>query len=89
MSAEAVLNHVLEAPGLQEWFEGATEVGNPDALFLALKIQKKVVDYKYGKLLPVPYSKSAFFAADHLSTVASCLKVDNHICSVADFPIIR
>ncbi|KAL8554862.1 hypothetical protein ACS0TY_002875 [Phlomoides rotata] len=74
LSAEAVLNHVLEAPGIQEWFDGATEVGNPDALFLALRMQEKVVDFKYGKLLPVPYNKSAFFAADHLSNVASCLK---------------
>ncbi|KAK6156746.1 hypothetical protein DH2020_010994 [Rehmannia glutinosa] len=75
LPVEALLNHVLEAPGLQQWFEGATEVGNPDALLLALKLQEKVgVDYKCGKLLPSPYSKSALFAADHLSTIASCLK---------------
>ncbi|KAH6833125.1 DNA polymerase V family [Perilla frutescens var. hirtella] len=75
LPAEALLNHLLEAQGLQEWFEGATEVGNPDALLLALKIQEKVsIDYKFGKLLPSPFSKSALFAADHLSIISSCLK---------------
>lgn len=75
LPSKALLNHLLEAPGLQEWFEGATEVGNPDALLLALKIQDKVpVDYKFGKLLPSPFSKSALFAADHLSTITGCLK---------------
>ncbi|KAK6156707.1 hypothetical protein DH2020_010955 [Rehmannia glutinosa] len=58
LPVEALLNHVLEAPGLQQWFEGATEVGNPDALLLALKLQEKVgVDYKCGKLLPSPIAK--------------------------------
>ncbi|KZV29182.1 DNA polymerase V [Dorcoceras hygrometricum] len=72
---EALSSHVLEAPGIQEWFDGATETGNPDALNLALKIQEKVnVDGKFGKLLPSPYSKSAFFAADHLSKISICLK---------------
>ncbi|KAL8060842.1 hypothetical protein ABFX02_02G051300 [Erythranthe guttata] len=72
---EAVSNHVLEAPGFKEWFEGATEIGNPDALLLALKMQEKFnLDYKFGKLLPSPYSKNAFFSADHLSQIASCLK---------------
>lgn len=76
LPAKAVLNHLLEAPGLREWFEGATEVGNPDALLLALKIQEKVsIDFNCGKLLPSPFSKSALFAADHLSTIAGCLKV--------------
>lgn len=71
-----MLNYVLEAPGLQEWFDGATEVGNPDALLLALKAREKVnADLKCGKLLPSPYSKSAFFAAGHLSSIANCLKV--------------
>ncbi|KAL3814359.1 hypothetical protein ACJIZ3_015627 [Penstemon smallii] len=75
LPVEALLNHVLEAPGLQEWFEGATEVGNPDALHLALKMQEKVsVENKFGKLLPFPYSKSTLFASDHLSYIASCLK---------------
>ncbi|XP_073123017.1 uncharacterized protein [Henckelia pumila] len=75
LPVEALLNHVLEAPGIQEWFDGATETGNPDALNLALKIQEKVnVDGKFGKLLPSPYSKSAFFAADHLSNISICLK---------------
>ncbi|KAL1534429.1 DNA-directed DNA polymerase [Salvia divinorum] len=72
---EALLEHLLEAPGLHEWFEGATEAGNPDALLLALKIHEKVsIDHKFNKLLPSPFSKSALFAADYLSTVSSCLK---------------
>ncbi|KAG6425009.1 hypothetical protein SASPL_115432 [Salvia splendens] len=44
---EALLKHLLEAPGLQEWFEGATETGNPDALSLALKIQEKLPEGIY------------------------------------------
>ncbi|GER55585.1 DNA polymerase V family [Striga asiatica] len=72
---EAILSHVLEVPGIQQWFEGATEPGNPDALLLALKLQEKIgADYNCGKLLPSPYSKSAFFSADHLTIIANCLK---------------
>ncbi|KAL2537188.1 DNA polymerase V family [Forsythia ovata] len=73
---EALLNHVLEAPGVQEWFEGATEVGNPDALLLALKIQEKIgADAKaFSKLLPSPYNQSRLFSADHLSAISNCLK---------------
>ncbi|KAJ9549371.1 hypothetical protein OSB04_021914 [Centaurea solstitialis] len=41
LPVEVVLKQVLEAPGLQEWFEGATEAGNPDALLLALKLREK------------------------------------------------
>ncbi|KAL6515374.1 hypothetical protein OROHE_019006 [Orobanche hederae] len=75
LPVEAVLHHVLEAPGLQEWFEGATAVGNPDALLLALRLQEKIgVDFKCGKLLPSPYSKNAFFTAKHLFVIANCLK---------------
>lgn len=73
---EALQNQVLEAPGLQEWFKGAIEVGNPDALLLALKLREKIsVDGNFcGKLLPDPYSPSAFFSADHLSSLSNCLK---------------
>ncbi|CAA0807383.1 DNA polymerase V family [Striga hermonthica] len=72
---EAIFSHVLEVPGIQQWFEGATEPGNPDALLLALKLQEKIgADYNCGKLLPSPYSKSAFFSADHLTIIANCLK---------------
>ncbi|KAL6545842.1 hypothetical protein OROGR_009716 [Orobanche gracilis] len=75
LPVEAVLHHVLEAPGLQEWFEGATAVGNPDALLLALRVQEKIgVDFKCGKLLPSPYSKSSLFTAKHLSVIGNCLK---------------
>lgn len=73
---EALLNHVLEAPGLHEWFEGSTEVGNPDALLLALKLREKISDDSpiFSKLLPNPFSPSNLFTADHLSSLANCFK---------------
>ncbi|CAI9781808.1 unnamed protein product [Fraxinus pennsylvanica] len=76
LPVEALLNHVLEAPGVQEWFEGATEVGNPDALLLAIKMQEKIgADAKaFSKLLPSPYNQSRLFSADHLSAISNCLK---------------
>lgn len=72
------MNHVLEAPGLHEWFEAAIEVGNPDALLLALKLRdKSCMDSSlFGKLLPNPFSSGQFFSADHLSSLSNCLKVD-------------
>ncbi|KAH9655287.1 DNA polymerase V family [Citrus sinensis] len=79
---DAVVSHVLEAPGLHEWFEGANEVGNPDALLLALRIREKISDdsKKFGKLLPTPFSPSKLFAADHLSSLVNCLKVESTFC---------
>ncbi|KAL3614421.1 hypothetical protein CASFOL_042495 [Castilleja foliolosa] len=72
---EAITSHVLEAPGLQQWFEGAAESGNPDALLLALKLHEKVgIDFQCGSLLPSPYSKSNFFTVTHLSHLANCFK---------------
>lgn len=73
---EALLNHVLEAPGLHEWFEGSTEVGNPDALLLALKLREKIaVDSPiFNKLLLSPFIASNLFTAAHLSSLANCLK---------------
>ncbi|KAL3621022.1 hypothetical protein CASFOL_035934 [Castilleja foliolosa] len=72
---EALTCHVLEAPGLQQWFEGAAEAGNPDALLLALKLQEKLgIDFQCRSLLPSPYSKSNFFTATHLSYIANCFK---------------
>lgn len=77
LPAETLLDHVLEAPGLQEWFEGSTEVGNPDALLLALKLREKIsVDRPiFGKLLPDSFSPSKLFSANHLPSLANCLKV--------------
>lgn len=74
---ECLVNQVLEAPGLDEWFKVATQVGNPDALLLALKIREKIsVDNViFAKLLPHPFSSSKFFATDHLSSLVNCLKV--------------
>lgn len=73
---ECLVNQVLEALGLDEWFKVATEVGNPDALLLALKIREKIsVDNViFAKLLPHPFSPSKFFATDHLSSLVNCLK---------------
>lgn len=77
LPADALLSHVLEAPGLHEWFKAANEVGNPDALLLALKIRERIsVDSeKFGNLLPTPFSPSLFFANEHLSSIVNCLKV--------------
>lgn len=76
LPTDAVVSHVLEAPSLHEWFEGANEVGNPDALLLALRIREKISDdsKKFGKLLPTPFSPSKLFAPDHLSSLVNCLK---------------
>lgn len=77
MPLEALTSHVLEAPGLNEWFSEATEVGNPDALLLALKIREKasIETPVFGKLLPHPFCVNKLFSAEHLSTLATCLKV--------------
>lgn len=87
---EALSNHVLEAPGVQEWFEGATEVGNPDALLLAFKIQEKIgADAKaFSKLLPSPYNQSKLFSADHMSAISNCLKVILTYIYIYIFPVI-
>ncbi|KAG7976526.1 hypothetical protein I3843_06G153400 [Carya illinoinensis] len=76
LPTEILLNHVLEAPGLHEWFEGSAEAGNPDALLLALKLRENIsVDRPiFGKLLPDPFSPSKLFSANHLSSLANCLK---------------
>ncbi|KAM1790343.1 hypothetical protein ACFX12_034423 [Malus domestica] len=76
LHSEALLNHILEAPGLNEWFEGAIQIGTPDALLLALKIREKTLieSSSFGNLLPVPFSPDKLFSADHLSSLANCLK---------------
>lgn len=76
LSSEILLDQVLEAPGVQDWFVSATEIGNPDALLLALKMREKIgTDHKaFGKLLPSDYSPSKLFADDHLSSLTNCLK---------------
>ncbi|XP_039040582.1 myb-binding protein 1A-like protein [Hibiscus syriacus] len=75
LPAEALLGHILEAPGVPQWFEEAVDVGNPDALLLALKINEKTsIDSKFSKLLPNPFSPSTLFSADHLSSISNCLK---------------
>ncbi|XP_043711962.1 rDNA transcriptional regulator pol5-like [Telopea speciosissima] len=76
LPAEALLSHVLEAPGINEWFVGAVEVGNPDALLLALKLREQIsVDNKkFYKLLPYPFSANKLFTTDHLSSLTTCFK---------------
>ncbi|XP_010252543.1 PREDICTED: myb-binding protein 1A-like protein isoform X2 [Nelumbo nucifera] len=76
LPADALLSHVLEAPGMHEWFEGAPEVGNPDALLLALKIREKIsIDSMHlCKLLPYPFSPNKLFTADHMSSLVTCFK---------------
>ncbi|KAJ8764735.1 hypothetical protein K2173_009123 [Erythroxylum novogranatense] len=76
LPTEALVSHVLEAQHLREWFEGAADVGNPDALLLALKIREKVsVDsLMFGNILPYPFSHRRLFSPDHLSSLASCFK---------------
>lgn len=74
---EGVLTHVIVAPGVQEWFDGAAENGNPDALLLALKIREKISasNPSFGKLLPNPFSPSKFFSSDHLFSLVNLMKV--------------
>ncbi|VVA22871.1 PREDICTED: DNA polymerase [Prunus dulcis] len=71
LHSEVLLNH-----GIHECFEGAIEVGNPDALLLALKIREKVSadSARFGKLLPDPFSPNKIFSADHLASLPNCLK---------------
>lgn len=77
LPSEAVLTQIIGAPGIAEWFEGATETGNPDALLLALKIHEKFggSNPTLGRLLPDPFSPSNFFSSDNLSCLANCFKV--------------
>lgn len=74
---EAVLSEVLESPGVQDWFNRAASVGDPDALFLALKFQQRTNVQReiFGKLLPYPFSHDNFFTEEHLLSVAACFKV--------------
>ncbi|KAF8404757.1 hypothetical protein HHK36_009646 [Tetracentron sinense] len=76
LPVEASLSQVLEAPCMHEWFEGATESGNPDALLLALKMRERLsVDSKvFSKLLPYPFSPNKLFTADHMTSLTTCLK---------------
>ncbi|XP_030459153.2 uncharacterized protein LOC115679650 [Syzygium oleosum] len=76
LPSEAVISHVVRALGIQEWFAGAAESGNPDALLLALKIRDRISGDNpvYGKLLPNPFSASKFFTSEHLSYLSNCFK---------------
>ncbi|KAK6916230.1 DNA polymerase V/Myb-binding protein 1A [Dillenia turbinata] len=76
LPVEALSKQVLEASGVSEWFAGAIDAGNPDALHLALKLREKTAEDSllFGDLLPHPFSTNKFFSADHLSNLANCLK---------------
>ncbi|KAJ9175014.1 hypothetical protein P3X46_013601 [Hevea brasiliensis] len=71
LPTDVLLNHILETPGLCEWFDRAIDVGYPDALLLALKIRDKIsVDNMvFGNILPYPFSASRLFSSDHLSSL--------------------
>ncbi|KAG8069689.1 hypothetical protein GUJ93_ZPchr0006g42538 [Zizania palustris] len=73
---EAILSEVLEAPSVQDWFNTAADAGDPDALYLALKLQERTNAQKeiFGKLLPYPFSPEFFFAEKHLLSIAACFK---------------
>lgn len=74
---DALVGHVLEAPGMQKWFDSAAVDGNPDALLLALKMREKISmdSENCSKLLPSPFSPNKLFTVDHLSSLVSCFKV--------------
>lgn len=73
---EAILSEVLESPVVQDWFNRAANVGDPDALFLALKLQERTNVQReiFGKLLPYPFSPGNFFTGEHLLSIAACFK---------------
>ncbi|KAI3981357.1 hypothetical protein MKX01_001802 [Papaver californicum] len=73
---EALSTHVLEAPGMMEWFKDAKEVGNPEALLLALKLREKISSDSdmFGGLLPYPFGPNKMFTTDHLNSLVSCFK---------------
>ncbi|MQL80121.1 hypothetical protein Taro_012548 [Colocasia esculenta] len=73
----ALSNQIIENDGMHEWFEKAHEVGDPDALLLALKLQERVsLDCSmFGKLLPHPFSTNAFFTREHLALLLPCFKL--------------
>ncbi|KAJ6845448.1 DNA polymerase V-like isoform X1 [Iris pallida] len=73
---EALPNHVLEALGKHDWFQKASNNGDPDLLFLALKLQERVsIGSEYcGKLLPYPFSFDSLFSREHLLYLVPCLK---------------
>jgi DNA polymerase phi len=77
LSDEAIISEVLEAPVVQDWFTGAAAAGDPDALFLALKLQERTNIQKeiFESLLPYPFSPDTFFTKEHLQSMAACFKV--------------
>ncbi|XP_072999992.1 rDNA transcriptional regulator pol5 [Typha latifolia] len=76
LPGEAILTEVIKAPGMHQWMDKAAEVGDPDALLLALKLQERLnVDIElFRKLLPHPFSSDNFFTRDHLSCILPCFK---------------
>ncbi|KAI0488592.1 hypothetical protein KFK09_028430 [Dendrobium nobile] len=76
LPVEAIKSHVLIAPGMQEWFQKAAETGNPDALFLALKLQERVsMDREtFGELLSLPLNAENFFSRENLQLLERCFK---------------
>ncbi|KAI3913610.1 hypothetical protein MKW92_038254 [Papaver armeniacum] len=72
----ALSSHVVEVPGMMEWFKNATEVGNPEALLLALKLREKISSDSdiFSGLLPQPFGPNKMFTAEHLNSLVPCFK---------------
>ncbi|KAG0454807.1 hypothetical protein HPP92_024099 [Vanilla planifolia] len=76
LPVQALKSHVLLAPGIQEWVQKAAEIGDPDALVLALNLQERVpMDMEYfGNLLPSPFTPENFFSRECLQYLERCFK---------------
>ncbi|KAL4179938.1 hypothetical protein AMTRI_Chr13g122650 [Amborella trichopoda] len=76
LPAQALSTHVLEASLLKEWFQRATDDGNPDVLLLAMKLQEKLSgdDERFSKLWPCPFSPKNLFTIEALTSLVSCFK---------------
>ncbi|ERN18095.1 myb-binding protein 1A-like protein [Amborella trichopoda] len=76
LPAQALSTHVLEASLLKEWFQRATDDGNPDVLLLAMKLQETLSgdDETFSKLWPCPFSPKNLFTIEALTSLVSCFK---------------
>ncbi|KAK8562785.1 hypothetical protein V6N12_010855 [Hibiscus sabdariffa] len=81
LPAEALLDHILEAPGITQWFQEAVDVGKPDALLLALKIHEKlpIDSTSFGNPMSNPFNLSKLFSADYLSYIDNCIKTKDAV----------
>ncbi|KAK8626982.1 hypothetical protein V6N13_134611 [Hibiscus sabdariffa] len=91
LPSEALLDHILEAPGITQWFQEAVDVGSPDALLLALKIHEKlpIDSTSFGNLLPNPFNSSKLFSADYLSSIDNCVKRNSEQKEILKFLAVQ